>query len=520
MKRHLIIAAVLCLLLFVAAAPATDKVATVSFAPERDVTVELPNGTKLVFLLDGEYLLGLQEAEVDGTPLSSSATVLKPLLAQEFADGRMIWPAMKFKDSRTDGRKVVITCTLMGATDEEVFRSVFVYAGDRGKALGEAITPELAKLKQKRDRALEAFDPALAKREPVIKAVANLEKWNKKLAEAKPARKKSLQIRVERAEQNLQNVKATLRPVVAAADEALAGPWQTVETFEKAVAERAMEVGHIHRDFYRFAHLQQPAELASVSRQKRFAALGGKLKEAGTLRWVIEPEVRNIGGWEWVGWKQHYEFELPQGRKVNALRQIGTWELGGTVDGLTLVNLRYRGLGRIEHAFQTRDEAVVNPFTTTEIMPGAVGGGYAVSPVIPRSHSKELTDRGYALKHRVAAWIAHMARGAGHGFVDYQYRDGVAMCSFFAEQGNLRALTEAFPGDRVVSQTDEEFFALTRNHGTIPQSVLVLRQKGKRDKGFWRNRWMEADQHVRDQVSEDLKFVQFEASPGVGILSD
>ncbi len=96
-------------------------------------------------------------------------------------------------------------------------------------------------------------------------------------------------------------------------------------------------------------------------------------------------------------------------------------------------------------------------FTTTETMPGAVGGAPLVSPKV-RS-STEVNDRGFALRHRVGAWIAHMGRGAGHNFVDYQFRPNAILVSFPDQAGNLRALTEVMPGDRTVSQTDEERFA-------------------------------------------------------------
>ena len=52
----------------------------------------------------------------------------------------------------------------------------------------------------------------------------------------------------------------------------------------------------------------------------------------------------------------------------------------------------------------------------TEVIPGAVGGAPVVSPIVPAS--VDIGDRGYALKHRMGAWIAQMARGGGANFVD------------------------------------------------------------------------------------------------------
>ena len=41
-------------------------------------------------------------------------------------------------------------------------------------------------------------------------------------------------------------------------------------------------------------------------------------------------------------------------------------------------------------------------------------------------------------------------------------------------QGNLRACTEAFPGDRHISQRDEEWFGLDRTFTSTPFMYVVL----------------------------------------------
>jgi len=93
------------------------------------------------------------------------------------------------------------------------------------------------------------------------------------------------------------------------------------------------------------------------------------------------------------------------------------------------------------------------------------------------------------------------------------------LVSFFERQGNLRNLSESFQGDKTISFTDEEYFALTSQHTTEKQVFLVMVDK---DKVFtadeMRTRWHEVDQFVRDQVSEELGFVQQEPVPGIGIL--
>jgi hypothetical protein len=291
--------------------------------------------------------------------------------------------------------------------------------------------------------------------------------------------------------------------------------------FEKALANRALEIGKIHRDHYRFAHTRLPADVARIEHLKQFIANHrDSFTPAGTIRWIIQPDSRNIAGWRWTGWKQHFEFQLDDARKVNNLRTLATWEIDGNVEDLTAVALRYRGLGRIEQTFRTdAGGRVRNAWSTPDIIPGAIGGAPLISPVVPVS--KDVHDRGYAMQHRVQSWISKCARGGGQNFVDFQFRPHAILAAFHQRQGNLRGLSEALPGDRFVSQSDEQWFALTSEHKTIPRSFLAL---VTRDEPLRRNesrtRYRELDQYVRDQVSQELNFVQYEPLPGIGLLYD
>ena len=188
--------------------------------------------------------------------------------------------------------------------------------------------------------------------------------------------------------------------------------------------------------------------------------------------------------------------------------------------GTTVVALRYRGLGRIEQKFSKADNGGIGEaFSTTDTIPHLIKGTPLISPIVPSS--KAVNDRGYAHWCRAGAWIAHMARGAGHPFVDYQFRPEAALCTFFERQGNYRALTEAFPGDLVVSQSDDIYFPSTDQHTTEPQVFLALITKDQPQPAHEsRTRWREVDQYVRDLVSDELNFVQRPVLPGIGILSD
>lgn len=277
----------------------------------------------------------------------------------------------------------------------------------------------------------------------------------------------------------------------------------------------------IHRDAHTWPVLQQPEAICNFKTLKTAAdALRPTLKPGGSITITLAPAERNIAGWQWRGWQQHYDVLLNNQQKVGALRQLGTFEIDGNAAGVTVVNMRYRGLGKIEQPLTAAADGSVNEaWMTSETLPGAVSKSPVISPAVPTSVN--VNDRGYALRHRAGAWITRMARGAGVAFIDFQYRPHAGLLSFYEKQGNLRASIEVFPGDRCISQTDEETFAQTDRFTTQPQFYVALVNKDKPLKQHeWRTRWQEADQYVRDLVSDELKFVQYEPLPGVGTLAD
>jgi hypothetical protein len=490
--------------------------------------VQFSNGCRFEFARRGDLLLGLRKVSVAGVELKSDQTVQRPVLAQEWGKDRTIWPLLRFVSAGAKGKGVEIVCELLGTSDEKAFRSFFVFGGDRDRALAEGMTPELVALKQKADAAGAQIRQAVENEyQQEVEAIAAFEAQVAAEKDATTKRQMTENLKRRRGKTASPDAQARFREntrgkLVQSTPE-LAAAQRQIDDFERALEPVALRLGNIFRDFYRHAHIRQPAEICGIEGLKS-AMLDWKdsCRPAGTLRWRIEPEERNVAGWRWVGWRQHLAFELTEGKKVNAIRVLGTWELDGTAVDLTAVSMRYRGLGRIEQAFTARPQGGVREaWTTTETMPGAAGQTYAVSPCVPKADVRELNDRGYALQHRTGAWICRMARGAGAGFVDFQYRPQAAFCAFPARQGNVRALSECFPGDAVISQTDEEYFALTNRGETIPMVYLALISKDaplSRDES--RTRWQEMDQHVRDQVSEELGFVQYEPMPGIGVCQD
>jgi hypothetical protein len=483
------------------------------------LAVALGNGVELHFALHDGLLLGLRRADAHGVELTSGETVLRPVLAQEYADERTIWPLLRFESAEVADGEVRIEATLLGTQAEEAYRGFFVFRGDRQAALERGRTEKLDRLAERKQQAEAPLDAAVEQDETVRKRRQKLSDVEAKLAAAEGAGQKKLSRQRDQAQKKLRQARERARRELLKEDRFSAAA-EAVAAYESELDRIALEFGDIHRDYYLLPHVRLPGDICRAETVKRLAGeLGGRLEPGGTLTWHIRPAERNIAGWLYLGWQQRYAFELADGRQVNKLWQVGTWELGGEAPGLTVVALRYRGLGKIEQTLTAREDGgVAEAFTTTETLPGAVGEAPLVSPVVPAG--RDVRDRAYALRHRTGAWIAQMARGAGAPFVDFQFRPGAVLVSFPERQGSLRALTEAMPGDEKVSQTDCEYFALTDEHRTVPQNVLVLTAREPLEVHQARTRWKEVDEHVREQVSRELGFVRREVMPGVGILYD
>lgn len=229
----------------------------------------------------------------------------------------------------------------------------------------------------------------------------------------------------------------------------------------------------------------------------------------------------NVAGWTWRGWKHYYEFRLEGGR-VNVLRELGTWETTGNAVGTTLVNMRYRGLGGIVQTLRPMDgnpSATSGTFTTTEIMPGAVSKAPVISPAVPGP--QDIASRVEGMAYRHGAWIAHLQRGGGVNWIDYQYRPTIALAMFYERMDAIRSLTEIWPGDAQVSQTDCLYFPLTDRASTVPKLHLALVTTSEPlPEHESRTRWQEMDEHVRQMIADELKFVRHEPLPSVGINID
>lgn len=488
------------------------------------ITVSLANGTTLGFALSGEHLLGLQTAQVGEQHVSARNTVQRPIIAQDFGSERLIIQSWRYREAQVEGDRVVLHLEAIAVPAAQHDGDVFVLQGQPDQVRASGMTPELERLHAAAEAARQALHDFAASLDD--------RQWNQRHQQFNEALEALAQhptddrsshhyIRVTDNERRtrgrlLGRTNQLVREHLPSQPQ-LAEHQAAIAAWETALAEAAQNFPAIHRDYYKFPIWRQPAEVATLEAAQTASQADGTV--VGSLRWVIEPTSKSVGGWQWQGWQQSFEFELDESLQVNHFATLGTWELGGSVVNTEVIALRYRGLGGLtQHFSDDGNGAAAEAFSTTEIIPGAAGGAPLVSPVVAGDGISG--DRSHALQHRVGAWIAQPARGAGAPFIDVQHREGVLFAAIPARQGNLRAVTEVMPGDTVLSQTDLEYFALTNSHHTIPISYVVLVDETPFPTHEIRTRYGELDQHVRNVVSEELGFLQHEVLPGVHFMID
>lgn len=491
--------------------------------------VDLGNGTVLQFAMHEGFLLGLQTATVQGVALSAADTVQRPVLAQDHGEINRIAQVFRFRGIEVVEGRAVLELEAVATQNPAHLGQVFVMRGSPELVEEKGMTPALEALRaaaQASQQALDTLADANAddRLNRELRELAQAEAAMANLTDAdRDTYTEVLAVQNhERRGRNVRNQRNRVLNGLEAARAEIAAHRAAVSAWESARREAAAGFQVIHRDFYKFPIWRQPNEVNTLPELRaRVAEALEEGQSVGTVRWIVSPRMDSVGGWPWQGWTQTFELDLAEEMRVNHLAVLGTWEMGGHPAGSTLFALRYRGLGGLVQPFTANDAGEVQEaFTTTEIIPGAAGGAPLVSPVV--GGEGQPSDRVTALEHRVGTWIAQPGRGTGAPFFDFHVHEQGLFATVPERQGNLRAVTELMPGDRHLSQTDLEFFALNTLHRSIPMHYLVLVPGGGGAFSVAENRtrYQEMDQHVRRVVSEELGFVQFDVLPGVHYMID
>ncbi len=480
--------------------------------------ISFPNDVHLQFAMEGDRLLGLRRATVGKVETTSPETLFRPYFAEDMFGTPVLTHDLRLREVKQQGKGIELYLDVRASSDPELIGRFYQMTPD------EDAVPEdesLRKLREDAEQAKQAFQAlALAEDKRSREAFDRLQQHlqqpdlsDPKQAQVQQVRRKHLQ---QSFEKTLQRAATKMKDSQAQVKQ-LQGRMQAYSAERKRRAEAAGLL-RIHTDYFGHAIPQLPAETSREVHLREMSAMDGEL--CGQLVWSFHPETVNIAGWAWQGWRHQLSYTgLEESPAFRVLRTQGTWELDASAVGTTVVAMRYRGLGSIEERFEDNGNGGIDRcFTTTEIIPGAVQGVPVISPAVPAS--MEIGDRGYGLKHRLSPWIGVMARGGGANVVDFQYRPHAVYASYPVRQGNLRSCTEAFPGDRQISIRDEEWFAKGRRFESTPYLHLVLQPKQAFSRWESITRWQEVDQHVRDQMSEELNLIQPEPLPAAGYNTD
>lgn len=485
-----------------------------------ELVLPLNESVQLNFHMYDGVLLGMADARVDQRSTSHPNTLLRPVIAQEWNDNKVIFPLIKLHKVVQDNNRVELHGILIGTDDEQAFQDHFVYAADFEKAEKMDLGEELNNLRT------EAYKARDAIKEEALKntRIAN---WENQIAdyqqiidsETDEFHRKRFEILRDQIIKRKEETLSRLLKNGMRSQEVFAEQYALIDSFETAITKNINQHGKIHRDPYLFAHLQQPEQICELGYLHEMVDKYKNGRQKGTFVWIFETHNENIAGWEWKGWKHSATVKLGNNRKVNAIRFLETRELDGYANNTTLIGMRYRGLGNIEQTIEYgSDGASLEAWSTSDILPTLLNDVVAISPVIPPSVS--INDRGYALKHRAGSWLIYPPRGAGSSIMDFQYKKNGALVTFKESQGNHRALAEIYPGDKFISFTEEERFANTSEFTTTPIISMVCSINHDQEPHFWRNRWKETEQFTRDLYAKELGFQQAQILPAVGMNWD
>lgn len=187
-----------------------------------------------------------------------------------------------------------------------------------------------------------------------------------------------------------------------------------------------------------------------------------------TFRWTFRPVTEVIAENTWHGLAMQVEVDCP-GNPVHWLIEQSTWEIGGNADGCTLVQQDASAMDleqsvRLDGAFST----------TEKFHRDGDGGEWSPVDMMPRA--------------------------AGAAIIDFQAKDGVAMCIFAEKPGLTRARLDKYAGENVIHYTDRPFFALTDRARPPERKLLVFRRTRPLEKHEWRNLWLDCHVEVRRRI--------------------
>lgn len=455
------------------------------------------------------YVLGLQNVVFKGRTLKSDQHVFLPLLTQEWEENRVILPFFKLESQEVTGEKLSLRFGVYGAHDEALCRHFFMMAPDT--VIARKSQPDLY---QKHKSALAAAAQQL--HTELLKADSYKAKWLEWNALPQPTEgltfrnREKMELAIQKAQKALEKEKKAILSQPQTANPALAKAIENLNQTEAKFKIWQNAFSSIHRDVHSHAIPEQmeysthvDSLLALLRRHK------AGLSRKGEFTWNISL-VKDEAFPEAQGWKMDCGFSLQENLKVNVLRYLASWEIGGKAQGNRIINFRYRGLGNIEQVIENE------PFSTSDIWPEPYRTN---KQVVPKKFYQNLDAK--SLEMRASANLFMPALGAGNAFFQLQTRDNLALLAFRNRQGNFRGVVEHFPPSKTIGHIQEERFANTHTHRSEPMVFLVFEQKDLGNKThLYRNLWSKANRLLRQRVARELNFIETDVKPAVGMNWD
>lgn len=194
------------------------------------------------------------------------------------------------------------------------------------------------------------------------------------------------------------------------------------------------------------------------------------------FRWYFRPVSERIQEHQWHGVAMHLEMDCP-GHPINWLLEAATWEIGGAAAGATLIQRDVSTIGLEQSVTADSAFSTIEKFFTTTA--GGWGGSYPMD-MLPRC--------------------------AGASPLDFQVKDGTALCLFTERPSLSRARLEKSADENVIHYLDRAFFPLTSTARTPERKLLIYQRPQPLARHEWRNLWLDCFTEVRERILRNYGF--------------
>jgi len=483
------------------------------------IHIKWNKGLNIQLVLQKDWILGVGEVSMNQVKLRSSSHLVLPLLSEEWSKNRKLLSFYKLKEIKTEGAKVEVIADIYGTESKEAFQHFFVYAPEKDTLILNR-DPEYKAISLQLVNVGKEVEDLVSNQNLLLRNTRlHIQQLIKNLPLLSDFRSKETAL--QSIKLNSDSVKIWIKQYI----ESHRGHLPTLDILlekQKTLQNRLVDLEWKHADILRDGHRFAATEVPSIACQKESLEalnlkLENSLKKYGEISFFFEYGTPvSIPGYATQSWKKWYNFTLDSNLKVNVIRELGTWELGGNLAGLKVINVRYRGMGRLDNQFKAEVSSI--DFSTSDLWPAQ----YQKNPeILLKPAYAKWPGRKETLVKRNGANLVIAPKGAASGFFEFQAKENHAIISTNIKQGNFRSLSECYVGETVLSQSEEEWFPLSNSYTTEPKYFIFISQAdlGIRE-DLYRTAWTKADDYLRAVVGQELNFKDVKIVPSVGMNWD